>query len=80
MAELDNITLMMAIQAVNAEITKYEHLLTSETLRDREEIQMLVLSYQKAAESLRQAYESQWVEGGNLPSYRALVEAPQSPH
>ena len=36
MAELDNITLMMAIQAVNAEITKYEHLLTSETLRDRE--------------------------------------------
>jgi len=38
MAELDNITLMMAIQAVNEQINKYEHLLTSETLRDLEDI------------------------------------------
>ena len=73
MAEVDNITLMMSIQAVNEQIKKYEQLLTSATLRDPEEIRSLILSYEKAASALKQAYIENWSEGGNLPEYSVLV-------
>ena len=73
MAEVDGLTLMMAIQAVNAEIRRYEQLLTSETLRDPEEIQSLIFSYEKTAEELKAAYESEWKEGTNLPPYSELI-------
>ena len=73
MAELDGITLMMAVQAVHAEIVRYETLLASETLRDREEIQSLVFSYEKALARLREAYESELATVGNLPPYSKLV-------
>lgn len=75
MSEIDNITLMMAIQAVHEQIKKYEQLLTSETLRDPAEIQELVFSYEKALEVLRIAYEAKWIQGGNLPAYYALVNS-----
>lgn len=73
MAEVDIMTLMMSIQAVNAEIKKYESLLTSETLRDPDEIQSLILSYEKAANVLKDAYMQEWKEGSNLPEYSELV-------
>jgi hypothetical protein len=73
MAEIDNITLMMSIQAVNDQIRKYEHLLTSETLRDPEEIQSLIFSYEKAASVLKEEYIRNWNKGSNLPEYSALV-------
>jgi hypothetical protein len=72
-AELDNLTLMMAIQAVRDQIQRYESLLTSETLRDPEEIQSLIFSYEKAAERLKEAYEREWSAGSNLPPYSKLV-------
>jgi hypothetical protein len=49
MAEVSGTTLMMAIQAVHAQIRHYEALLKSETLGDAAEIQSLVLSYENAA-------------------------------
>ena len=64
---------MMAIQAVAQEIRRHELLLTSETLRDPEEIQSLIASYEKAAERLREAYEGEWTAGSNLPPYAKLV-------
>ena len=73
MADLDGSTLMMAIQAVHRQIERYELLLTSETLRDRAQVQSLVASYEKAAERLREAYESEWTPGGNLPPYAKLL-------
>lgn len=73
MAELDGISLMMAVQAVHAELVRYETLLTSETLRDREEIQSLVSSYEKALARLREAYESEQAAVSNLPPYSKLV-------
>lgn len=73
MAAVDALTLMMAIQAIRDQIARYEGLLTSETLRDPEEIQSLILSYEKAQERLREAYESEWREGSNLPRYSKLV-------
>ena len=72
-AELDSLTLMMAIQAVRDQIRRYESLLTSATLRDPGEIQSLIFSYEKAAERLKQAYEDQWSEGSDLPPYSKLV-------
>jgi hypothetical protein len=74
MAEVDNITLMMSIQAVNEQIIKYENLLTSETLKDAEEIQSLVFSYEKAAAVLKEAYTRNWSKGGNMPEYNTLVK------
>jgi hypothetical protein len=73
MAEVNGMTLMLAVQAVHAEIKRYELLLTSEALRDREEIQSLVFSYEKALSRLREAYESELVKSSNLPPYSKLV-------
>jgi hypothetical protein len=73
MAQVDGITLMMAVQAVHAEIKRYELLLTSETLRDPEEIQSLIFSYEKALSRLRDAYESELAGASNLPPYSKLV-------
>ena len=75
MADVDGLTLMMAIQAVDQEIKRHELLLTSETLRDPEEIQALISSYEKAAGRLREAYEAEWTPGSNLPAYAKLVRA-----
>jgi hypothetical protein len=71
--ELDGMTLMMAIQAVREEIKRHDLLLTSETLRDPEEIQLLILSYEKTLQRLKEAYEAVWSEGSNLPPYSSLV-------
>jgi hypothetical protein len=73
MAELDGMTLMMAIQAVRDQIARYESLLDSETLRDRDEIELLILSYQKTQTRLREAYERDWTPTSNLPAYSKLV-------
>lgn len=75
MAEVDIITLMMSIQAVYEQIKKYEALLISETLRDPEEIQSLIFSYEKAADALENAYNQDWHEGSNLPKYFADISA-----
>jgi len=72
MASIDGITLLMAIQAVEAEIGRYESLLTSETLRDREQIQSLVLSYERAAQRLKDAYLDERRQGSNLPPYGSV--------
>jgi hypothetical protein len=73
MAEVSGATLMMAIQAVHAQIRHYESLLESETLRDAAEIQSLVLSYENAARALKDAYRQERAEGSNLPEYETLV-------
>jgi hypothetical protein len=42
-------------------------------LRDREEIELLILSYQKTQDRLREAYECDWNPTSNLPAYSKLV-------
>jgi hypothetical protein len=44
MADVSGATLMMAVQAVYRQIRYYEGLLESDTLRDPQEIQSLILS------------------------------------
>ena len=73
MADIGGATLMMAIQAVHRQIRHYEDLLESETLRDPQEIQSLILSYEAAARELKVAYRQEREGGSNLPEYEALV-------
>lgn len=56
MQELDNFTLMMAIQAVNSKIHRYEQLLSNTMLNEKEEVRNLLDSYQKALTKLKRAY------------------------
>jgi hypothetical protein len=73
MADVGGLTLMMAIQALHQQIRYYEQLLTSETLRDPEKIQSLILSYENAGANLKEAYLEERKTGSNLPSYEILV-------
>lgn len=73
MAELSLATLMISIQAVAKQIEHFEGLLSSETVRDKAEIQELLLSLDNAAENLKEVYESKWQEGSNFPAYNELT-------
>ncbi len=74
MADVSGSTLMMAIQAVHRQIRHYEGLLESQTLRDPQEIQSLILSYEAAARELKAAYRQERGAGSNLPEYEVLVQ------
>ena len=74
MADINGITLGMAIQAVQSEIQRFEQLLTSETLRDPADVQDLIFAYERTAETLKAAYISDWTEGTSLPTYDELVK------
>ena len=73
MADVDGLTLMMAIQAVHQQIRYYEKLLDSETLRDPQQIQSLILSCEKTAQNLKEAYLEERMAASNLPSYETLI-------
>lgn len=74
MVELSLATLMVSIQAVAKQIEHFEGLLSSETVRDKAEIQELLLSLDNAAEELKQVYESRRKTGSNFPAYEKLVQ------
>lgn len=75
MAEVDGNTLMMAIQAVRDKVARLELLLKSETLRDVAAIEDLLMSYDRAAEELKVAYEFERRGGRvNLPAYEDLIK------
>jgi hypothetical protein len=75
MAKLSGRSLMMAVQAVRDQIARLDRLLTSETLSDREALTELLMSYESAAEELRDAYMTE-TKGGrvNLPAYDELIK------
>ena len=72
MAELALSTLLVSIQSVKKQIEYFEGLLNSETVRDKAEIQELLLTYDQAAEDLKQAYISKHSAGSNYPEYEEL--------
>lgn len=74
MADVDGLTLVMAIQAVQSEIRRFEGLLASETLRDPADIEIVVVTFERAAETLKAAYLSEWTPDSNLPAYDRLVD------
>ncbi len=73
MVDLALSTLLVSIQSVKKQIDYFEGLLQSETVRDKAEIQELLLTYDQAAEDLKQAYISKRSAGSNYPEYEELV-------
>ena len=56
MPDLALSTLMVSIQSVQKQIEYFEGLLESETVRDKAEIQELLLTYDQAADDLKKVY------------------------
>lgn len=73
MPEIDGRTLMMAIQAVDYKIIALGKQLTDSGEEDGGELELLLLSYEKAAASLKIGYEEVLTTTSNLPPYETLV-------
>ena len=73
MPNIDNDTLLVSIQSVYQSIKRYESLLSSETLKDPENIEELLLSYDEALETHKSCYEEQLELGANLPPLESIL-------
>ncbi len=78
MAEVNEIALIMAIQAVDEKMCALEAQMEEADLEDSElpDLQLEYLDYMKAAHALRAAYEGALVPGDSLPPYAELVRDP----
>jgi len=74
MADVDGRTLLMAVQAVQAQIHALEARIvqTDDDASDQED---LLMGYTQAADALRRAYEAEELISSNLPPYGMLVPA-----
>ncbi|RYY73037.1 MAG: hypothetical protein EOO52_19390 [Gammaproteobacteria bacterium] len=73
MANIDNDTLLVALQSVYESVNRYEQLLKSETLKDPENITELLISYDEALGVLKSVYQEQVDKGANLPPLNAII-------
>lgn len=75
MAEVNELALMMAIQAVDEKMCLLEEAMKNFDPDDDEfdELQLEYIDYMKAAHSLRASYENVLVPGDSLPPYAELV-------
>ncbi|CCN72339.1 hypothetical protein [Vibrio nigripulchritudo] len=74
MAEIHISTVMLSIQAIEKQIEHFERLLDSDTVRDKDEIEDLLLSLDRAAENLKEVYFGKRSADSNFPTYEQLVE------
>jgi hypothetical protein len=72
MAEIDGVTLMMAIQAVDEVIGRLTEATSDEGEADPDDQQML-MDYRRAARQLEVAYKALCQVEGDLPAYAELV-------
>jgi predicted nucleic acid-binding Zn-ribbon protein len=70
MPDINERTLVLAIQAIDKEIHALQGLAESDVLDSDEEF---LVSLENAAEGLKEAYENAYQEATNLPPYRQLV-------
>ena len=74
MADVDGQTLLMAVQAVHAQIHSLEAQIDQagedDDVSDQED---LLMGYMRAADTLRVAYEAEKLTSSNLPPYDRLV-------
>ncbi len=75
MPQINGMTLMMAIQAVDAKIAEIEDQLDNDDSPEADELEPLLLSYMKAASALKTAYDEALESTSNLPPYSDLVRA-----
>ncbi len=74
MVELNLSTILVSIQSVQKQIEYFEGLLESETVRDKGEIQELLLTYDQAAENLKEMYTSMRHTTNSFPAYEELLK------
>lgn len=79
MPEVSGRTLMMAIQAVDAELQRLDAEITAAGEDADPELQLLSLSYSKAAWELEDAYREALKTVSNLPPYEKLVARTDGP-
>ena len=74
MADVDGQTLLMAVQAVQAQIHSLEAQIDQagedDDVSDQED---LLMGYMRAADTLRVAYEAEELTSSNLPPYDRVV-------
>lgn len=73
MPEINGRTLMMAIQAVDFKINAIVQQLDDAEDADGGELELLLLSYEKTAASLKIGYEEALKTVSNLPPYETLI-------
>ena len=73
MPNIDNDTLLVALQSVYESVNRYEQLLKSETLKDPENITELLISYDEALGVLKSVYQEQVDGGANLPPLNKII-------
>ena len=73
MPNIDNDTLLVALQSVYESVNRYEQLLKSETLKDLENITELLISYDEALALIKSVYQEQVDTGANLPPMNAII-------
>lgn len=78
MPNIDNDTLLIALQSVYESVNRYEQLLKSETLKDPENITELLISYDEALGVLKSVYQEQVDGGANLPPLNAVIYGDKS--
>lgn len=73
MPNIDNDTLLVALQSVHESVNRYEALLKSETLSDPENITELLITYDEALRVLKSVYIEQLNGGANLPPLNKII-------
>ncbi|HKT28097.1 hypothetical protein [Dyella sp.] len=75
MPQISGSTLMMAIQAVDAKIHQLAEQLETDDSPQAGELEVLLLSFEMAAQELRTGYEEAQRTVSNLPPYQKLVRS-----
>lgn len=73
MAEIDGVTLRMAIQAVSAMIEDLAKQLETDSSPEAGELELRLLKYEKALATLRLGYEEEQKISSNLPPIEKLI-------
>lgn len=75
MPTIDSRTLLVSLQATYECINRYEALLDSETLKDPETIDEILMLYYEGFNVLKAVYQQQLDKGETLPSLQQIIPA-----
>jgi len=74
MAEIDGVTLRMAIQAVDAMINDLAKQLEADASSGAAELEIRLVKYEKALGKLKMGYEEERKQSSNLPPFDELIK------
>ncbi|MED5523176.1 MAG: hypothetical protein VX447_00270 [Pseudomonadota bacterium] len=74
MANIDNSTLLVSLQSVYESINRYEALLESDTLKDPENVEEILMMYDEAFKVLKSAYLEAQSTDPRLPLMEEIIK------